>query len=525
MRRPRTWASPAAWAPSSFQRTVWYRLPESPVATQLTLEATGRTLNVVDLAAFVQPAVRPAPPPATHAPARPAGRHADAHAHPDAPAPARARQPGPVPAHGAQRLRRHRRRRVRRGGGAHVGGHPARPRPPSRPVPGRPPRHRALGRRRARLPRARGPGHEAAALAARGHRRLGDAQGRRRRERAQPGRLDDHGGGPGRSAVPEPRDRLAPLRPRGERQARDHGLRQRRHDADRLRRPAAEGRQRARLREPGRHAATSSSTSRSSAAGPCGCASAPTRPPVASAPTCASPTGPPARGGRRAGRASTRRRSARAAACPRCAIAPTPPRRASPGRACAGGPAPSTPAPRPRRRPRARRVDLRRRAAALRPGRRHLRQGARRAPEGRPHRRPPVAPADVPGGRLPARGQGRLAARQAHHCPRLGARDGSRDEAHDPSRGARRRHGHRARRRGPARLGAPAQPQVGIGPGGFRDGVATGEPELDRDHVLVAPADGPPALGRPPDRRPRQPDEGRRRGHQASRPGAASTGR
>jgi hypothetical protein len=53
---------PRCLGASSFQRTVWYRLPESPVATQLTLEATGRTLAVVDLAAFVQPEVAPPPP-------------------------------------------------------------------------------------------------------------------------------------------------------------------------------------------------------------------------------------------------------------------------------------------------------------------------------------------------------------------------------------------------------------------------------------------------------------------------------
>jgi hypothetical protein len=54
---------PRCLGPTSFARTVWFRLPEQPTATQLDLEATGRTLNVVDLAAFVQPEVTPAPTP------------------------------------------------------------------------------------------------------------------------------------------------------------------------------------------------------------------------------------------------------------------------------------------------------------------------------------------------------------------------------------------------------------------------------------------------------------------------------
>ena len=39
----------------SFLRTVWYRIPATQTPRELTVEASGRTLNVVDLAAFVQP--------------------------------------------------------------------------------------------------------------------------------------------------------------------------------------------------------------------------------------------------------------------------------------------------------------------------------------------------------------------------------------------------------------------------------------------------------------------------------------
>jgi len=46
----------------SFARTVWYRIPEAPTPRHLTIEASGRTLDVVDLAAFVQPEVAPPPP-------------------------------------------------------------------------------------------------------------------------------------------------------------------------------------------------------------------------------------------------------------------------------------------------------------------------------------------------------------------------------------------------------------------------------------------------------------------------------
>jgi hypothetical protein len=50
----------------SFARTVWYRIPEMPVAQEIDIDASGRTLDTIDLAAFVQPAV--APPPAPPAP-------------------------------------------------------------------------------------------------------------------------------------------------------------------------------------------------------------------------------------------------------------------------------------------------------------------------------------------------------------------------------------------------------------------------------------------------------------------------
>lgn len=39
----------------SFARTVWYRIPATQTPRELTIEAAGRTLDVVDLAAFVQP--------------------------------------------------------------------------------------------------------------------------------------------------------------------------------------------------------------------------------------------------------------------------------------------------------------------------------------------------------------------------------------------------------------------------------------------------------------------------------------
>ncbi|HVL95638.1 MAG TPA: hypothetical protein VM266_07235, partial [Solirubrobacteraceae bacterium] len=59
-------ATPDAGVPrclgsSSFERTVWFRVPEVQQPQILSVEASGRTLEVVDLAAFVQTEV---PPPA-----------------------------------------------------------------------------------------------------------------------------------------------------------------------------------------------------------------------------------------------------------------------------------------------------------------------------------------------------------------------------------------------------------------------------------------------------------------------------
>jgi hypothetical protein len=47
---------PRCLGPGSFQRTVWYLIPASDSAQEMTVEASGRTLSVIDLAAFVQPA-------------------------------------------------------------------------------------------------------------------------------------------------------------------------------------------------------------------------------------------------------------------------------------------------------------------------------------------------------------------------------------------------------------------------------------------------------------------------------------
>ena len=65
-------ATPDAGVPrclgsSSFERTVWFRVPEVQQPQILSVEASGRTLEVVDLAAFVQtevpPPAQPPPPP------------------------------------------------------------------------------------------------------------------------------------------------------------------------------------------------------------------------------------------------------------------------------------------------------------------------------------------------------------------------------------------------------------------------------------------------------------------------------
>ena len=52
---------PKCLGPASFARTVWYVVPASEQPHEISVEATGRTLNVVDLAAFVQPEGATAP--------------------------------------------------------------------------------------------------------------------------------------------------------------------------------------------------------------------------------------------------------------------------------------------------------------------------------------------------------------------------------------------------------------------------------------------------------------------------------
>lgn len=46
---------PQCLGPSSFARTVWFVVPPQETPHEITVEATGRTLDVLDLAAFVQP--------------------------------------------------------------------------------------------------------------------------------------------------------------------------------------------------------------------------------------------------------------------------------------------------------------------------------------------------------------------------------------------------------------------------------------------------------------------------------------
>jgi hypothetical protein len=55
--------APSCFGIASFARTVWYRVPPAPVAQEITVEATGRTLDPIDLAAFVQPEILPPPAP------------------------------------------------------------------------------------------------------------------------------------------------------------------------------------------------------------------------------------------------------------------------------------------------------------------------------------------------------------------------------------------------------------------------------------------------------------------------------
>src|SRR4051812_5432904 len=47
---------PPCLGPASFARTAWYAIPPASQPQELTVEASGQTLDVVDLAAFVQPA-------------------------------------------------------------------------------------------------------------------------------------------------------------------------------------------------------------------------------------------------------------------------------------------------------------------------------------------------------------------------------------------------------------------------------------------------------------------------------------
>src|SRR3954466_740614 len=60
---------PRCLGAASFARTVWYRIPEAPVAQEITVDASGRTLEPIDLAAFVQPRFVPPPPPPPPPPA------------------------------------------------------------------------------------------------------------------------------------------------------------------------------------------------------------------------------------------------------------------------------------------------------------------------------------------------------------------------------------------------------------------------------------------------------------------------
>jgi len=52
----------------SFERTAWFSVPASTVATEVTVDASGRTLDPIDLAAFVQPELLAEPPPPPAAP-------------------------------------------------------------------------------------------------------------------------------------------------------------------------------------------------------------------------------------------------------------------------------------------------------------------------------------------------------------------------------------------------------------------------------------------------------------------------
>src|SRR4051812_38313948 len=46
---------PRCLGPQSFERTVWFVVPPAATPQEIEVEASGRTLDVVDLAAYVQP--------------------------------------------------------------------------------------------------------------------------------------------------------------------------------------------------------------------------------------------------------------------------------------------------------------------------------------------------------------------------------------------------------------------------------------------------------------------------------------
>jgi len=67
---------PRCLGPGSFARTVWFRVPAAGAAREVRVEGTGRTTDVLDLAAFVQPAGAAPGTPATAEPNACAGRGA-----------------------------------------------------------------------------------------------------------------------------------------------------------------------------------------------------------------------------------------------------------------------------------------------------------------------------------------------------------------------------------------------------------------------------------------------------------------
>ena len=52
---------PRCLGPASFARTVWYVIPPESAPHEISVEASGETLDVLDLAAFVQPQDAPGP--------------------------------------------------------------------------------------------------------------------------------------------------------------------------------------------------------------------------------------------------------------------------------------------------------------------------------------------------------------------------------------------------------------------------------------------------------------------------------